>query len=203
MRAVAEAAGSGVPVLGVCNGFQVLTEAGLLPGALMRNAGLPFVCRPVGLTRREQPVDLHQRLCRGRGDHASRSPTTTAITRPMPTTLDRLEGEGRVAFRYTERGQRLGATASPGILNDAGNVLGHDAAPRARVRAGARQPGRPTPVRRPARSGRLSCCSPLKRRAPGIRPPWLPRINAGGRSALRRFAPGHKPCELRARSSAG
>src|SRR4030095_6925543 len=49
MGAVAEAAGRGVPVLGVCNGFQVLTEAGLLPGALMRNAGLHFVCRPVGL----------------------------------------------------------------------------------------------------------------------------------------------------------
>src|SRR5678815_1258216 len=50
MGAVAEAAGRGVPVLGVCNGFQVLTEAGLLPGALMRNAGLHFVCRSVGLT---------------------------------------------------------------------------------------------------------------------------------------------------------
>jgi phosphoribosylformylglycinamidine synthase len=46
MRAVVDAAGKGVPVLGVCNGFQVLTEAGLLPGALMRNAGLHFVCRP-------------------------------------------------------------------------------------------------------------------------------------------------------------
>src|SRR5688572_23236158 len=49
MTAVAEAAGRGMPVLGVCNGFQVLTEAGLLPGALMRNAGLHFVCRTVGL----------------------------------------------------------------------------------------------------------------------------------------------------------
>ena len=49
MRSVAEAAGRGVPVLGICNGFQVLTEAGLLPGALMRNAGLNFVCRPVPL----------------------------------------------------------------------------------------------------------------------------------------------------------
>ncbi len=49
MRAVGEAAGKGIPVLGICNGFQVLTEAGLLPGALMRNAGLHFVCKPVGL----------------------------------------------------------------------------------------------------------------------------------------------------------
>src|SRR3546814_7097603 len=50
LRAVAEAAGRGVPVLGVCNGFQVLAEAQLLPGALMRNAGLNFVCRTVPLT---------------------------------------------------------------------------------------------------------------------------------------------------------
>ena len=49
MRAVVEAAGRGVPVLGVCNGFQVLTEAGLLPGALMRNAGQTFICRTVPL----------------------------------------------------------------------------------------------------------------------------------------------------------
>jgi phosphoribosylformylglycinamidine synthase len=50
MQAVIAAAGKGVPVLGVCNGFQVLTEAGLLPGALMRNAGIRFVCREVKLT---------------------------------------------------------------------------------------------------------------------------------------------------------
>src|SRR3546814_21014583 len=50
MQAVVDAAGRGVAVLGVCNGFQVLTEAGLLPGALMRNAGLNFVCRDVALT---------------------------------------------------------------------------------------------------------------------------------------------------------
>ena len=49
MRAVKEAAGRGVPLIGICNGFQVLTEAGLLPGALMRNARLSFVCRPVSL----------------------------------------------------------------------------------------------------------------------------------------------------------
>src|SRR3954447_6771959 len=49
MRAVKDAAGRGVPVIGICNGFQVLTEAGLLPGALMRNSGLSFVCRPVRL----------------------------------------------------------------------------------------------------------------------------------------------------------
>src|SRR5690349_14183683 len=50
VQAVKDAAGRGVPVIGICNGFQVLTETGLLPGALMRNAGLSFVCRPVALT---------------------------------------------------------------------------------------------------------------------------------------------------------
>ena len=62
MRAVEDAAGRGVPVIGICNGFQVLTEAGLLPGALMRNAGLSFVCRPVPLERREQPEPVHRAL---------------------------------------------------------------------------------------------------------------------------------------------
>ena len=61
MRAVKDAAERGVSVLGVCNGFQILTEAGLLPGALMRNAALNFVCRRPA-EGREQPVGLHQPL---------------------------------------------------------------------------------------------------------------------------------------------
>ena len=68
MRAVKEAAERGVLVLGICNGFQVLTEARLLPGALMRNAGIRFVCRDVRAEGREQPVGLHRRLRGGRGD---------------------------------------------------------------------------------------------------------------------------------------
>ncbi len=122
MRAVAEAAGKGVPVLGVCNGFQVLTEAGLLPGALMRNAGLSFVCRPVGLK-----VETSQSI------FTSAYSAGEEITIPVAHhdgnyqadegTLDRLEGEGRVAFRYT--GAVNGSARSiAGILNDAGNVLG-------------------------------------------------------------------------------
>jgi phosphoribosylformylglycinamidine synthase len=122
MRAVVDAAGKGVPVLGVCNGFQVLTEAGLLPGALMRNAGLHFVCRPVGLR-----VENSQSIFTN-GYSASEE-----ITIPVAhhdgnyqadaETLDRLEGEGRVAFRYT--GEVNGSARSiAGILNDAGNVLG-------------------------------------------------------------------------------
>jgi phosphoribosylformylglycinamidine synthase I len=122
MRAVSDAAGRGVPVLGVCNGFQVLTESGLLPGALMRNAGLNFVCRPVGLK-----VENSQSLFTSQYDagedivipvahHDGNFQADTA-------TLDRLEGEGRVAFRYTEEVNGSSRNIA-GILNDAGNVLG-------------------------------------------------------------------------------
>jgi phosphoribosylformylglycinamidine synthase I len=122
MGAVAEAAGKGVPVIGVCNGFQVLTEAGLLPGALMRNAGLHFVCRPVGLK-----VENSQSI------FTSGYSAGEEITIPVAhhdgnyqadaETLDRLESEGRVAFRYT--GEVNGSARNiAGILNDAGNVLG-------------------------------------------------------------------------------
>ena len=122
MQAVAEAAGKGVPVLGVCNGFQVLTEAGLLPGALMRNAGLHFVCRPVGLK-----VENSQSI------FTSAYQSGEEISIPVahhdgnyqadPETLDRLEGEGRVAFRYT--GEVNGSARSiAGIINAQGNVLG-------------------------------------------------------------------------------
>ena len=122
MRAVIEAAGKGVPVLGICNGFQVLTEAGLLPGALMRNAGLHFVCRPVGLK-----VETSQSI------FTSAYSAGEDIVLPVAhhdgnfqadaATLDRIEGEGRVALRYT--GEVNGSARSiAGILSDAGNVLG-------------------------------------------------------------------------------
>lgn len=122
MRAVAEAAARGVAVLGICNGFQILTEAGLLPGALMRNAGLSFVCRDVKLT-----VGTSQSIFTNLYEAGE------AVTFPVahhdgnftadPETLDRLEGEGRVAFRYAE--QVNGSSRDiAGILNDAGNVLG-------------------------------------------------------------------------------
>ena len=122
MRAVADAAGKGVPVLGVCNGFQILTEAGLLPGALMRNAELAYICRPVPLT-----VENSQTL------FTSGYQQGESITIPIAhhdgnyqadeATLDRLEGEGRVVFRY---GERVNGSARniAGILNDSGNVLG-------------------------------------------------------------------------------
>jgi phosphoribosylformylglycinamidine synthase I len=122
MRAVAEAAGRGVPVLGVCNGFQVLTEAGLLPGALMRNAGLHFVCRSVGLS-----VENSQSIFTS--GYAAGEEINIPVAhhdgnfQADPETLDRLEGEGRIAFRYT--GEVNGSARSiAGILNNAGNVLG-------------------------------------------------------------------------------
>jgi len=122
MRAVAEAAGRGLPVLGVCNGFQILTEAGLLPGALMRNGGIRFVCRDVALK-----VE-NSRSAFTRGFEAGER-----IVLPVAhhdgnyqadaETLDRLEGEGRIALRYA--GECNGSARDiAGILNDTGNVLG-------------------------------------------------------------------------------
>jgi phosphoribosylformylglycinamidine synthase len=122
MRAVKDAAGRGVPVVGICNGFQVLTEAGLLPGALMRNARLSFVCKPVRLR-----VENSQSLFTSQYDSGE------TITLPVAHhdgnyqaddgTLDRLEGEGRVAFRYLDECNGS-ARDIAGILNDSGNVLG-------------------------------------------------------------------------------
>ncbi len=122
MRAVKDAGARGVPVIGICNGFQVLTEAGMLPGALMRNAMLSFVCRPVPLR-----VENSQSLFTA-GYEAGE-----AITLPVAhhdgnyqadaETLDRLEGEGRVAFRYLDQ-VNGSARNIAGILNDSGNVLG-------------------------------------------------------------------------------
>ncbi|HYJ52495.1 MAG TPA: phosphoribosylformylglycinamidine synthase subunit PurQ [Allosphingosinicella sp.] len=122
MRAVKEAADRGVAVLGVCNGFQVLTEARLLPGALMRNAGIRFVCRDVAL-----------RVENSQSAFTARYQAGEEIVIPVAhhdgnyqaddETLDRLEGDGRVAFRY---GGEVNGSARgiAGILNEAGNVLG-------------------------------------------------------------------------------
>ena len=122
MHAVIEAAGGGVPVLGVCNGFQVLTETGLLPGALMRNASQNFICRTVPLK-----VENSQSLFTSGYDAGA------TIHIPVAhhdgnffadeDTLDRIEGDGRVAFRYLDAvngSQR----AIAGVLNAQGNVLG-------------------------------------------------------------------------------
>ena len=122
MRAVTAAAGRGVPVLGVCNGFQVLTEAGLLPGALMRNAGLSFVSRPVQL-KVENAQSLFTSRYRQGEEIAIPVAHHDGNYQADAETLDRLEGEGRVAFRYSEP-VNGSARDIAGIINDAGNVLG-------------------------------------------------------------------------------
>lgn len=101
MTEVIAAAGRGMPVLGICNGFQILCEAGLLPGALARNAGLHFVCRDVWLkvdsvttawtSRYEWGAEMLVPLKSGEGRYVA-----------SESVLDELEGEGRVVFRYAE-----------------------------------------------------------------------------------------------------
>ena len=122
MRAVTEAAARGVPVIGICNGFQVLTEVGLLPGALMRNAGLAFVCRPVALTVENSQSLFTAAYQAGETIHIPVAHHDGNF-QADEATLDRLEGEGRVALRYAEP-VNGSARAIAGILNDAGNVLG-------------------------------------------------------------------------------
>ncbi|MCA8887719.1 MAG: phosphoribosylformylglycinamidine synthase subunit PurQ [Parvularculaceae bacterium] len=122
MRAVVEKAKAGTPVIGICNGFQILTEAGLLPGALMRNAGLNFVCRTVTLR-----VENNQSV------FSSGFEKDQFINFPVAhhdgnffadrETLDRIEGDGRVVFRYVDN-PNGSSNDIAGIVNDAGNVLG-------------------------------------------------------------------------------
>ena len=122
MKEVIKRANDGVPTFGVCNGFQILTETGLLPGALMRNANLHFVCKDVKMT-----VENGDSLFTN--GYAAGSEITIPVAHhdgnyfADDETLDRLEGEGQVAFKYAEDingAQRRIA----GILNKKGNVLG-------------------------------------------------------------------------------
>ena len=131
MRDVVARAKAGTPVLGICNGFQVLTETGLLPGVLMRNASLKFVCRDVHL-RVEQPDTLftsHYRkgevvripIAHGDGNYFA-----------DPATLDRLEAEGHVVFRYVDEAGNATPAANPngaqrniaGICDPTRRILG-------------------------------------------------------------------------------
>ena len=124
MREVAARAQKGVAVLGVCNGFQVLTEAGLLPGVLLRNASLKFTCRNVTLK-----VENSQTL------FTSGYATGQTLSVPVAhgdgnyfaeeSTLDRLEQRGQIAFRYDGDSNPNGSARNiAGIFNDAKNVLG-------------------------------------------------------------------------------
>jgi phosphoribosylformylglycinamidine synthase subunit PurQ / glutaminase len=123
MGEVVSAAAKGMPVLGICNGFQVLCEAGLLLGALTRNAGLHFVCRDVWLqvasnstawtTRYEQDADLLVPLKSGEGRYVASEPV-----------LDELEGEGRVVFRYRGDNPNGSMRDIAGVASANGRVVG-------------------------------------------------------------------------------
>lgn len=124
IRAVAEKAAQGVLVMGVCNGFQILLEAGLLPGALMRNASLKFVCREVQLevANADTAFTKHYRqgqVIRCPVAHHDGNYFTDAET------LARIEGESQVVFRYANGTNPNGSLNDiAGIVNSKGNVLG-------------------------------------------------------------------------------
>jgi phosphoribosylformylglycinamidine synthase I len=124
MRAVAEKAAQGVLIMGVCNGFQILLEAGLLPGALMRNASLKFVCRHVKLQVANANTAFTRAYSPGQ---IIRCPVAHHDGNYFadPETLARIEGEGQVVFRYAEGTNPNGSVNDiAGIVNEAGNVLG-------------------------------------------------------------------------------
>jgi phosphoribosylformylglycinamidine synthase subunit PurQ / glutaminase len=124
MTAIRAAARRGVKVLGVCNGFQILIEAALLPGALMRNASLHFVCRRVHLRVENNDTFLTRRLGRGA---IVQAPVAHGDGNYFadPATLQALEDEGRVVFRYVDGTNPNGSINDiAGIVNRDGNVIG-------------------------------------------------------------------------------
>ncbi len=131
MREVVARARAGTPVLGICNGFQVLTEAGLLPGVLMRNTTLKFICKDVWLRVERNDTAYTRRYAKGevvRFPIAHKDGSYFAEA----ATLKRLEGEGRIAFRYCDEKGKITDEANPngsrnniaGIYNETGTVLG-------------------------------------------------------------------------------
>ena len=131
MRDVIAKAKAGTPLLGICNGFQILCESGLLPGVLMRNASLKFVCR-----------DVHLKVERADTMYTARYRKGEVIRIPIAhgdgnyfadsETLARLEGDGRIAFRYCDETGATTPEANPngalaniaGIVNETGRILG-------------------------------------------------------------------------------
>jgi phosphoribosylformylglycinamidine synthase len=122
MGAVKKAAERGVAVVGICNGFQVLCEAGMLPGALLRNASLKYICKPVAL----EVTNAQTRFTAG---YQGRREVKMTVGNGEgnyfadDATLDRLEGEGQVVFRYRDN-PNGSARDIAGVINKQGNVLG-------------------------------------------------------------------------------
>jgi len=127
MEAVAELAAAGRPVLGICNGFQVLCEADLLPGALLRNESLRFICRQLDLVADgPNPVDIRPESARRRGGVLS-IPAKHGEGRywAPAAMLDAIEANGQVAYRYAPGQNPNGSVHDiAGVTNEAGNVLG-------------------------------------------------------------------------------
>lgn len=122
MKAVVAAANDGLPVVGICNGFQILCEAGLLPGALLRNEKLKYICKPVAL----QVTNANTLFTAAYGDRREVQMTIGNGEGNFfadAETLKRIEGEGQVVFRYVDNPN--GSTdAIAGIVSEKGNVLG-------------------------------------------------------------------------------
>jgi phosphoribosylformylglycinamidine synthase subunit PurQ / glutaminase len=131
MRDVVAKARAGTPVLGICNGFQVLCEAGLLPGVLMRNASLKFVCRDVFLKVEQIDTPFTSRFAKG---SVVRMPIAHGDGNYFAdaSTLESLEGEGRIVFRYVDRAGNATPAANPngaqrniaGICDERRRILG-------------------------------------------------------------------------------
>lgn len=131
MAEVKKRAEQGVAVVGICNGFQILTEAGLLPGALMRNANLKFVCKDVHLRVERTDTPFTNKYTRGQ---VIRIPVAHHDGNYFADadTLKRIEDEGLVAFRYCDESGALSQDANPngsrnniaGVVNERGNVIG-------------------------------------------------------------------------------
>jgi phosphoribosylformylglycinamidine synthase subunit PurQ / glutaminase len=118
MKAVTSAAREGMPILGVCNGFQILCEAGLLPGALIRNESLHFVCRPIYIKTESRDTPFTSEIEEGK---ILRLPVAhgEGSYYADPKTISRLEYSGQIVFRYVDRsGQRSKAGNPNGSLND-------------------------------------------------------------------------------------
>lgn len=122
MQAVKKAADDGVAVVGICNGFQILCEAGMLPGALLRNKGLKYVCKPISLTV-ANPNTRFTSLYGEQSEVIMTQGNGDGNYFADEETLKRIEGNGQVVFRYVDN-PNGSVNDIAGIMNEAGNVIG-------------------------------------------------------------------------------